>query len=77
MLLNPMNKIYPWQLAAIRKAWVAQVTLPFVISAALWGVVIDWIDYMEDRRGRLELTNGLVRWFLCDWYRDAILDNPF
>lgn len=46
------SKLYPWQLATIRKAWVAQVTLPFVISAALWGVVIDWIDYMEGRRGR-------------------------
>lgn len=30
------SKLYPWQLATIRKAWVAQVTLPWVISTALW-----------------------------------------
>ena len=43
------SKLYPWQLATIRKAWVAQVTLPFVISAALWGVVIDWVEYYEHK----------------------------
>ena len=43
------SKLYPWQLAQIRRAWVANFTLPFVISAAMWGVVIDWIDYMESK----------------------------
>ena len=43
------SKLYPWQLAQIRRAWVANLTLPFVISAAMWGVVIDWIDAYERR----------------------------
>lgn len=43
------SKLYPWQLATIRKAWVANFTLPFVISAAMWGVVIDWIDAYESK----------------------------
>ena len=43
------SKLYPWQLAQIRRAWVANFTLPLVINAALWGVVIDWIDAYERR----------------------------
>lgn len=36
MFLNPMNKIYPWQLAALRNMWVAYMRMPFVISEAFW-----------------------------------------
>ena len=43
------SKLYPWQIAMIRRAWVANFTLPMVINAALWGVVIDWIDRMENK----------------------------
>ena len=43
MLLNPMNKMFPWHLKLIRDMWIANIRIPFVISEAFWSA---WTEVM-------------------------------